>query len=99
MADDKTGNGHGYGGDEEPTPAEPTGSVRVSIEARTLVNLGLEYNALAGSLWNTSRIYDSTAGDDRSAVLAQLIAELSAVIDATAKARAALMMKRGEAAK
>jgi hypothetical protein len=85
-----------YGGDEEPTPAEPSSSVRISAEARLIVNLGLEHSHASECYWRLSRIYDTTAGDDRDVLLATLISELSAIIDANIKARAALVKRRGE---
>jgi hypothetical protein len=90
------GNGDSYGGDEETTPAEPTGGSRISVEARALVRLGLEYSHAAECCWRLGREYDETSGDTRTALLSEIIVELSTIIDASAKARAALVIKRGE---
>ena len=87
------GNGHGYGDDEEPTPADPS---RISAEARVLASIALEHSHVSNCMWNASRIIDSTAGDHRVALLASLVAELSTVIDATVKTRATLATRKAK---
>lgn len=88
--------GHGYGGDEEPTPVEPLIGSRVSPESKIFANLGLEHSHAAECMWRLARQYDATDGDARLALLAEAIVELAILADATTKARAALVMKRGE---
>lgn len=92
MAPGNGNEGHDYGGDEEPTPAEP-GRPRISTEARVFANLGLEHSHTSSCMWNASRLLDALSGDDRAALLTKLIVELSAIIKATTKARATLIAK------
>lgn len=87
----------GYGGDEEPTPVEPSSaSRRVSRESKIFANIGLEHSHAAECMWRLAREYDATDGDSRFALLSEGIVELDAFIDAALKARAALVMKRKE---
>lgn len=98
MPDGNGNDGHSYGGDEEETPAEP-GRARISEEARALASLGLEHSHASECLWRSARLLDASSGDDRTALLAKLVVELSSVIAATTKARSALIEKLDERGK
>lgn len=95
MADEQKPDGHGYGGDEEPTPAEPSGRHAYSPEARLIANIAVSLNSLSASIAECSRLYDSNERDQRRVQLARVVAELYEQKDALTDVILALSVLNG----
>lgn len=89
------GNGHGYGGDEEPTPALG-GIAPFSAEARELVNIALAIGAAAASVWRVARSIDTVEGAKRDLAVAECTVALGELVDAAYAAKRALMAVKGD---
>jgi hypothetical protein len=87
------GNGGGYDGDEEPTPA--SAAIPLSGQARILADVALAFTAVGARLWELARLLDATGDPRRGLLLARTEVELGELTITIADARRVVTEMKG----